>query len=415
MKIDLTDFAKSLCGKPVAIFGLGLSGLTSVEALINAGIKTIAWDDGQESVNKAKALGAKCQPLDTKTLSGCAVLLLSPGVPLTHPQPHPVAKAAQEAGIEIIGDLEILHRANHGHKTIGITGTNGKSTTTALLTHVLKACGRPAVMGGNIGVPVLKLDLPTPDTIIVLEISSYQIDLCPTFRPDIGVLLNITPDHINRHGTFENYTAIKNLMLEGAQQAIRPQDLDIGFLKDENFPRLPGDHNKQNIAAVCAVCKIIGLEQDKVIEAVKTFPGLPHRQFLTRQINNVSYINDSKATNAQAAAKALGAYENIFWIVGGQAKEGGLSGLEDYKSRIAHAYLIGESTPAFETWMKERGIDYTLSNTLETAVPQAHEAAQKQNKPASVLLAPACASWDQFKSFEHRGDAFTQIVEGLNA
>lgn len=409
--INLSPFAKTLNGKPLAVFGLGLSGLASVEALMNAGIKTIVWDDTQESVDKAKALGTNCQPLDTQTLSQCAALLLSPGVPLTHPTPHPVVKAAQQAGIEIIGDLEILHRAKHGHTTIGITGTNGKSTTTALLTHVLNACGRPAVMGGNIGVPVLKMDLQSPDTLIVLEVSSYQIDLCPTFRPDIGVLLNITPDHINRHGSFKNYAAIKNRMLEGAGHAIRAENLP---LPTTHFKTLPGDHNKQNIAAVCAVCEILGLEQGEVIKAVKTFPGLPHRQFLTRQINHVSYINDSKATNAQAAAKALDAYENIFWIVGGQAKEGGLSGLESYKPRIAHAYLIGESIPAFEPWMKEQGLAYTISDTLETAVKQAHEAAQKQKQPANVLLAPACASWDQFKSFEHRGDVFTQIVEALN-
>ena len=418
--IDVTPFVKSLNNRQVAIFGLGLSGLATLKALVQGGAKVIAWDDKQETRDAAEDAGATCLRLDTDILSGCACLILSPGVPLTHPEPHEVVKAANESNIEIIGDLEILHRClknqkEYGHKTIGITGTNGKSTTTALLTHTLNACGVSAMMGGNIGVPVLQMNPPKANTVFVLEMSSYQIDLCPTFRPDIGVLLNITPDHIDRHGTFENYAAIKHRMLDGAGYAINAENLP---LPATNFPLLPGDHNKQNIAATLAVCEHLGIDHDAAIAAIKTFPGLPHRQFLIRTINGVAYINDSKATNAEAAAKALSSHHNIYWIVGGQAKDGGLNGLEEYKGHIKHAFLIGESSNDFASWMDDQSIEYTSCQTIDNAITHAHEMAQSnKGQPGGagcVLLSPACASWDQFKSFEHRGDVFTKLVEGLS-
>ena len=420
--INVSPFVQTLNDRPIAIFGLGMSGLATLKALVAGGAKVFAWDDNQDSRTAAENAGATCERLDTDILAGCACLILSPGVPLTHPEPHDVVKAATEAGTEIIGDIEILHRClknqkEHGHKTIGITGTNGKSTTTALVTHTLNACGISAIMGGNIGVPVLQMDPPTPDTVFVLEMSSYQIDLCPTFRPDIGILLNITPDHINRHGSFENYVAIKHRMLDGAGHAINAEALDQSVLDGHSFPHLPGDHNKQNIIAVLAVCDYMGVDRDKAIAAIKTFPGLPHRQFLVRVIDGVGYINDSKATNAEAASKALSSHNNIYWIVGGQEKEGGLDGLEIYKDRIKHAFLIGESCDNFALWLEDRGIDFTPCQTLDKALPAAHEVAQNnKGQPGGagvVLLSPACASWDQFKSFEHRGDTFTKLVEAL--
>ncbi len=418
--IDLSHFAKSLDGKPVALFGLGLSGLASVNALLATGIKVFAWDDNEASRAAVQKTDAICQPLDVETLSGCACLILAPGVPLTHPEPHDVVKAAHEAGIEIIGDVEVLYRCDHGHKTIGITGTNGKSTTTALLTHVLNACGHDAVMGGNIGVPVLQMSPNTKDTIFVLEMSSYQIDLCPTFHPDIGVLLNITPDHIDRHGSFKNYAAIKNRMLNGAGIAIRENDIkqQQKTLDDEKFPVLPGDHNKENIAAVLEVCARVDITREAALDAVRTFPGLPHRQFLVRTINGIGYVNDSKGTNAEATSKALSAYKNIFWIVGGQAKDGGLKGLEIYKDRIHHAFLIGDAAQDFAHWMDRHHIPYDICGTLDVAIAQAHDMAQAhKGQPGGgvVLLSPACASFDQFKSFEHRGDEFVKYVEGLDA
>ncbi len=411
--IDLTAFKDSLNGKPVALFGLGVSGIATLEALIKNDITVFAYDDHDTMHQKAVDMGAKLTPLNVSNLEGCACLILAPGVPLTHPEPHNVVKAAHAAGIEIIGDIEILHRTRHGHKTIGITGTNGKSTTTALLTHVLNACGKNAMMGGNIGVPVLKLNPSQKDTIFILEMSSYQIDLCPTFYPDIGVLLNITPDHIDRHGSFENYAAIKHRMMKGTKHQIYAEQLDETRLTGHKFPMLPGDHNQQNILSVLAVCDLLSIDQDKAIKAVKTFPGLAHRQYLVRSIGNVQYINDSKATNAEAASKALASHENIFWIVGGQSKEGGLAGLEYYVSKIEHAYLIGEASEEFQHWMDEHQIPATQCKTLDKATKAAHAAAQNQKTPATVLLSPACASWDQFKSFEHRGNAFIKIVEGL--
>jgi len=411
--IDLKPFADTLNQKPVAIFGLGASGLATTEALINAGIDVIAWDDSKAAQDAANACGATTKPLTQDILNGCANLILSPGVPLTHPEPHAVVNAANAANCEIIGDVEVLHRANHDHTTIGITGTNGKSTTTALLTHVLNACGKEALMGGNIGVPALTLAPKSKDAIFVLEMSSYQIDLCPTFHPDIGVLLNITPDHIDRHGTFENYAAIKHRMVDNANTAIYAEKLDQSPLNDHTFPMLAGAHNAQNIIAVLAVCEELGIDQEDAIKAVKTFPGLAHRQYLARTVNNIHFINDSKATNAEATAKALGCMENIHWIVGGQAKDGGLNGLEQYKSRITHAYLIGECATEFEGWMKENDVPYTLSKTMDNAVSQAYKTAQSSDEEATILLSPACASWDQFKSFEHRGDTFINLVEGL--
>ena len=411
--INAQSFIETLNGKPVALFGLGGSGMATLEWLLKSGIEVYAWDDRAHAHRAAKDFGANVQMLDVEILKSCACLVLAPGVPLTHPEPHDVVKTANQAGCEIIGDIEILERCNHGYKTIAITGTNGKSTTTALLTHVLNACGKTALMGGNIGVPVLNLDPQKDDTIFVLEVSSYQIDLSPTFAPDIGILLNITTDHIDRHGSFENYAAIKNRLLDASALAIRAEKLYQAPLKGHIFPMLPGAHNAQNIIAVLEVCKAINIDQSDAIKAIKTFPGLAHRQYLALTIGHAHYINDSKGTNVEATAKALGCHENIFWIVGGQAKTGGLSGLEKYKDRITHAYLIGESAMNFEVWMKDQGIDYTLCETLEKAIPAAHIAAQSQTDEAVVLLSPACASWDQFKSFEHRGDTFIEIVEEL--
>ncbi|MGB0719313.1 MAG: UDP-N-acetylmuramoyl-L-alanine--D-glutamate ligase [Bdellovibrionales bacterium] len=437
--IDLHVFKKALNEKPVAVFGLGLSGLGSVGALIAAGIDVIAWDDNAQARDKAAAMGAVCKNLDKDVLKQCAYLLLSPGVPLTHPAPHDVVKSANAAGIKIIGDIEILGRCDLPNKTIAITGTNGKSTTTALLTHTLNACGKSAVMGGNVGVPVLKMDMPKPDTIIVLEMSSYQIDLCPTFAPDIAVLLNITPDHIDRHGSFENYAAIKHRLLDNAKCAINVSSLHASSecvqsmddtdkpCHDESlgghvFPTLPGDHNKQNIIAVLNVCEALGVETVCAITAIKTFPGLAHRQYLVREIGGVKYINDSKATNAEAAAKALSAYENIHWILGGQAKDGGLKGLEPFMSRVKKAYLIGAAAQDFSRWLKKQNVPHQICEVLDVAVKAAHDDAQipvtrppstVHRSPSTVLLSPACASWDQFKSFEHRGDTFVKLVEAL--
>ncbi len=454
---DLSNFAKTIDGKPVAVFGLGISGLSVIRALIDAGIIVVAWDDKEENQQKAKELGAQIDDLTTSTLSNFACLVLAPGVPYTF-DPHPVVINAQKHNVEIIGDLELLNRADHGVKTIGITGTNGKSTTTALMTHVLNECGMSAVMGGNIGKSVFDLDLSNGYEVLVLEISSYQMDLCPEFRPDISVLLNITPDHLDRHGSMEEYIKAKARILEGEGTAIIAVDDDFtqtlfdqtfcsgsrkvcpvsfstslieglytrkGFLYENTrgediqiadlngLETLKGAHNHQNILCVYRACLELDIEPAKILEAFKSYGGLAHRQYLVTKIDEVTYINDSKATNAEAAAKALSSYNNVFWIIGGRSKEGGLRGLSEFKSKIIKTYLIGEASDEFAEWLDKHNMIYERCGELDKATEQAHIDAQDLDAPATVLLSPACASWDQFSSFEKRGDAFMNKVKEL--
>lgn len=451
--IDLSDFAQTLENKAVAVFGLGLSGLASVKALVNAGIAVTAWDDNKDNQNKAKELGAVIDDLTVMDLSKFDFLLLAPGVPYTY-DPHPVVLKAQEFNLEIIGDLELLHRSNHGIKTIGITGTNGKSTTTALMTHVLNECGMTAIMGGNIGKAVMEMDLTDVD-VLVLEISSYQMDLCPIYRPDISMLLNITSDHLDRHGSMKSYVEAKAKILEGKGLALisidddfsmekfddifckghrktipismhtnipeglfvkdsilfhnhRGEDIKIGSL--EGLNTLKGTHNHQNATFVYAAASNLGLEATQIFNAFKTYAGLQHRQYLVTKNNNVTYVNDSKATNAEAAAKALSSYENVFWIIGGRAKDGGLQGLEIFKDKIVKTYVIGEAREDFSKWLEENKFEYQNFETLSEATVQASAEANAFNGECVVLLSPACASWDQFRSFEVRGDAFTNKV-----
>ncbi|MGB4057898.1 MAG: UDP-N-acetylmuramoyl-L-alanine--D-glutamate ligase [Alphaproteobacteria bacterium] len=417
---------------PVAVFGLARSGLSAVRFLRRSGAEITAWDDNEKARDAAKDLGATVTPLEEKNLKDCAFLLLSPGVPMD----HPVVKAAQAVDVEVICDIELFHRLNHSRKTVGVTGTNGKSTTTALIHHILKSSGRESVMGGNIGVPVFDLEMPGEQGVFVFELSSYQLDLCPTFRPDISVLLNITPDHLDRHGTMKNYAASKERIFEGSGVAVIGVDDALSRAMFErvkakgereavaissDFPPvaggrlmegsvLKGEHNLQNAMAAYAVCRKLGLEETEIFKGIKSFPGLPHRQFLVRTINNVTYINDSKATNAEAAAKALGAYENIYWIAGGRPKQGGLQGLEPLMRRVKEAFLIGEAMEDFAVWMQKNNIPHHECKTLEIAVQQAHNKAQQSGLSAAVLLSPACASWDQFSSYEERGDRFAEMV-----
>ena len=470
--IDCTRFAQTVDGKPVAVFGLGRSGMSTVKALCKAGVTVKAGDDNDAQCKEAEKHGAQCVKLDENELKDCACLVLAPGVPLHFPEPHPVVEAARAADVEIICDLEVLHRCGHGRKTIGITGTNGKSTTTALITHILQNAGRDVVMGGNIGEPALDMKLPKKkDGIIVLEISSYQMDLCPTFRPDIAVLLNITPDHLDRHGTFENYIESKTRIFEndGSEEGLavigtddepcqkiyerliafelgkrrtRPisskSQTEDGIYIEESvlydtrnglheerqslkgLTALRGLHNHQNAAAAYAVCisKDIGLSVEEVFEGLNSYPGLPHRQKQIRVINGIPYIDDSKATNAEAASKAVSSYDRIYWIAGGRAKSDGLEGLQSLLPRIHHAYLIGEAMEEFAVWLDQYSTPYSLCGDMQKAVQEAHEDAQNERgQPGGggvVLLSPACASWDQYESFEHRGRHFEELVMALD-
>lgn len=455
--IDVTEFVETLGNKPVAVFGIGMSNIAAIKALTKAGAAVVAWDDNPEKRDNAKDAGAKAKNFTDEDPAAYALLVMAPGVPLE----HAAVKWAQGGGLEVIGDLEILHRCGHSCRTIGVTGTNGKSTTTALIGHILDECGFDIALGGNIGKPVLDLDMPGKDGFFVFEISSFQLELCPTFAPDIAVLLNISADHLDRHGNVENYTAAKKKIFRGPGQAVICLDddhcrkiydqleteglrdlfptsvtrkVDSGvYVEDKalydgiyaeaqkvfdiDIVTLPGAHNAQNAAAAYTVARLLNIGPDKIHEAMKSFPGLPHRQYLVRTINGVAYINDSKATNAAAAGRALSCYNNIYWILGGRSKEGGLNGLEAYTDNIRHAFLIGEAADEFAVWLNNYGVAHSFSGTMENAVADAHRLAQSERgQPGgtgTVLLSPACASFDQFNNFEQRGDKFTALVNDL--
>ncbi len=461
---------KEIADKPVLIYGLGRSGMSAARALAKAGVSVVVDDDNVDNIDKAKAEGFVILS-DDDDLTTYAFLLLSPGIPYTHPEPHDIVKRAQKAALEIICDIELFNRIYKNIKTIGITGTNGKSTTSSLMTHILTDTGHNALLGGNIGTPVFDLKIKKDTEWVVLEMSSFQIDLCTTFRPDVALVLNITPDHIDRHGTMERYVEVKERLVElGAKnenqiavictddsytKKIYDRAKDLGlrecvqvstdnavaggvYVRDNvlydaldatdsaqavevgdmtKIVSLRGVHNQQNAACAYASLKKVGLSREKIFSAMERFPGLRHRQFMVRTINGVGYVNDSKSTNAASAAVALACQDNVYWIVGGRRKKNGLEGLEDFFSHIKHAFLIGESSEEFSEWFDRFGMDHSRCMTLENALQEAHDMAQQnRGQPGGagvVLLSPACASFDQFDSFEHRGDVFTSLVEAM--
>jgi len=459
-------------GKRVAMFGLGRTGLGVARALEAGGATVLGWDDGEARRAEALGEGVSLEDLYAIDWSTVEALVLSPGVPLTHPKPHPLVVAAREAGKPIIGDMELFQRALDASdkkvKLIAVTGTNGKSTTTALIGHLVRQAGGNAQVGGNIGRAVLDLDPPQDQTVYVIEVSSYQLDLTTSFRPDVSVLLNITPDHLDRHGSFENYVAVKDRIFAnqtGRGYAVFGVDSEpVAKLctarcgeqapagSSEGGPKvipvstrkalgrgvyvlggkiyhsrasrveeaadlnavttLQGAHNWENAAAAFAAVRVLGFDGVKIAEGLARFPGLAHRMEqvgeLATAAGQVRFINDSKATNADAAARALETYDRIYWIAGGVPKAGGIETLTDYFPKIQKAYLIGEAAQDFAATLDGR-VRHTLSGTLEDAVASAaHDAAGDAN--AVVLLSPACASFDQFPDFEKRGDAFRAAV-----
>lgn len=446
-------------GQTWAVFGLARSGLATARALLAGGAEVRVWDDTEASRAAAAVAGFQPMQLHEGALVGCAGLALAPGVPLTHPVPNQVVANAQRAGVEVIGDIELLLRELKP-TVYGITGTNGKSTTTALLSHVLKGAGRSIAMGGNIGQAVL--DLPrfesATDGTYVIEMSSFQIDLTPGWQVRIALLLNITPDHLDRHGSMENYAAIKarifagqtagytavigvdddycraihaalvrensgrvivpvsiQRVLEQGVSAVNGQIYENGkavFALD--FPALPGAHNGQNIAAAFAAARAAGLDADTIRAGIASFPGLKHRLQRVGSIDGIACINDSKATNADSTEKALAAFENVYWIAGGKAKEGGIASLKALFPRIRRASLIGEAASDFAATLG--AVPHAVCGTLDKALDDALDAARRDRiKDAVVLLSPACASYDQFKSFEHRGDEFIRLVQDRGA
>jgi UDP-N-acetylmuramoylalanine--D-glutamate ligase len=459
--IRITTFA----GQRVAVFGLARSGIASALALADGGADVLCWDDGEGARAAAGTAGLAVVDLASADWSGLAALVLAPGVPLTHPKPHWTVEKARAAGVPVIGDIELFFRerakSTPGSPVIAITGTNGKSTTTALVAHVLRAAGRDVQMGGNIGVGILALEPPAAGRVHVIEMSSFQIDLTPTLNPTVGILMNLSPDHLDRHGDMETYAAVKARLVAGADHPVIGIDddwchdicdrlrmsargwVDMFSVKGrvssgwyaegavlhsrapwagrfgpyatvEGIGSLRGAHNAQNALAASIAAMILELSPDDIQAGLRSFPGLAHRMEQVGRVGRALFINDSKGTNADSTEKALASFAgDVHWIVGGVMKEGGIEPLVPLFPRVAKAYLIGASSDAFARTLEGR-VAYERCGTLEVAVlAAARDAGASAAAEAVVLLSPACASYDQYKSFEHRGDHFRVLVAAL--
>jgi len=443
--------ASAFAGKHYAVYGLARSGLATVEALLASGAKVTAWDGkvearaallpspsgegpgmGQSPPDRSTGSPHPSIPspegegrltiadLDTADLGQFDSLVVTPGLPLNR---HPIAARAREANLEIIGDIELFARARPElppHKVVGITGTNGKSTTTALVHHILKTAGVPTTMGGNIGLPILAQDPLPKGGVYVLELSSYQIDLTQSLDCDIAVLLNITPDHLDRYDDFDAYVRSKERLLFSMSKIVFDMRIfqDHTTQRQEDWPALQGPHNLENAIAAKNVSYCILVDRkayrkggaDEVIEeALRTYPGLSHRMERVRDKNGVLFVNDSKATNPTATAPALAAFDRIRWICGGQAKTDNLDECAPHFGHVAAAYTIGDAAELFERLLSPH-IPVKNCGKLDAAV---REAAADAEAGDTVLLSPACASFDQFRDFEDRGDQFKRLVEGL--
>jgi UDP-N-acetylmuramoylalanine--D-glutamate ligase len=449
-------------GQAVALFGLGISGKATIDALLRDGVEVYAWDDNESSRQAlSKHPNLHICSYNEMPWKQCRALLLSPGVPLYFPIQHPVVLAARAENCPIICDVEWLYRTSPNAHYIGITGTNGKSTTTALIYHLLQSATKNIAIGGNIGVPVLSLPQFSRDGKYVLELSSYQLDLLEEMRINTAVWLNITPDHLDRHGSLSGYIAAKERIFRHQDShdnvVIGVDDLEsqavyekllqnnlarvipiscraekakgvyvsdkeiIDSMNGETkfYPRpapvhLAGKHNAQNLAAAYAVARLNGMSAENIIAQMESFIGLPHRMQFVAEINGVRFINDSKATNADATEKALQTFTNIYWIVGGKPKSDGIAPLSPLFPRVKKSYLVGEASAEFAKTLEGK-IPYQYCQTIENAILQAAAdafAAKSSERPV-VLLSPACASFDQWKNFEARGEAFFGYVRDL--
>jgi UDP-N-acetylmuramoylalanine--D-glutamate ligase len=433
----------AFAGKKYAVLGLARSGAATVEALLASGAQVLAWDRQEKP---RVAFEGRCEigdPLEND-LTGYAGVVVSPGVPLNT---HPIKPHAEKFGVPVIGDIELFAQARADlppHKVVGITGTNGKSTTTALTHHILKTAGVPTTMGGNIGLPILAQD-PLPEGgVYVLELSSYQIDLTFSLDCDVAVLLNITPDHLDRYdGDFEAYIFAKARLFAmqspqsaaiiggSAEISSRVTDLhdygNLEFRARSGFPEpgpddlsrflpasLSGPHNAENASKAMLVCELLGVDEDTIIDALSTFSGLPHRMEPVMEHNGVLFINDSKATNTDSTAPALAAYlpdpnPRIHWIVGGLPKEDGLGPCEQHLGNVAAAYTIGEAGPRFAELLASH-VPVERAELLCEAVKRATANAKRGDV---ILFSPACASFDQFRDYEQRGDYFRKVVAAV--
>ncbi len=460
---------KGYKGQKVAVLGLGRSGLATAAALRAGGAEPLLWDDSPEARGKAEAEGFTLTDLTrNQAMEGVACLVTSPGIPHLYPAPHPVIARAIELGIPVDNDIGLFFQSAADDtwsemeippKVVTVTGSNGKSTTTALIHHILQEAGRPTQMAGNIGKGVLSIDPPVDGEVVVLELSSYQTELARALTPDVAVFTNLSPDHLDRHGGIGGYFAAKaRLFTQGGpdravigvdevegqflagQLAQGAQDDRVirvssgqklegfgwavfarkGFLAEWRKGRqvasidlreikgLPGAHNHQNACAAYAACRSLGIAPKLIEGALHSFAGLPHRSQLVGERAGVRFVNDSKATNVDSAAKALQAFQKIRWIAGGMGKEGGIAGLKPFLGSVVKAYLIGHSARDFALQMGD--IPHEICETMERAVARAAEEAESGEV---VLLAPAAASFDQYPNFERRGEDFTARVKAL--
>ncbi len=452
--------------KTVAVLGLGRSGRATAQALLAGKAQVVVWDDSPSARDAASAEGLTVGDLTRPgAFDDVSVLVTSPGIPHLYPKPHPAIAAAWGAGVPVDNDIGLFFRSFATYewddfevtpRVVAVTGSNGKSTTSALIHHILQASGRPSQLGGNIGVGVLNLTPAQDGEVVVLELSSYQTDLARALTPDIAVFTNLSPDHLDRHGGPGGYFAAKRrLFAEGGpdravigvdeaegqylanQLAEGPTDDRVirisvdhkltgqgwtvfarkGFLTEWRKGRqvgaidlrgvkgLPGSHNHQNACAAYAVCRSLGLGPKAIEAALQSYPGLPHRSQRIAEAGGVIYVNDSKATNVDAAAKALQAFDNIRWICGGLEKEGGLGGLLPHLGSVKKAYVIGREAQKFARQLT--GVEAEICTTMARAVERAMAEAQPGEV---VLLAPAAASFDQYDNFEKRGDDFVGLV-----
>ena len=441
--------SRAWSGKRYAVLGLARSGAATVDALLASGADVVAWDS-DSSRRRDDVVWQDPLALD---LTGFAAVVVSPGVPLNR---HPIAAHAAKFGVPIIGDIELFAQARGElppHKVVGITGTNGKSTTTALVHHILKTAGVPTTMGGNIGLPILAQDPLPSGGVYVLELSSYQIDLTFTLDCDVAVLLNVSPDHLDRYDGFEAYAASKARLFEMqtvSNEAVFAGDdpttqalcngwiqkrsgkvlwaeasfeepLGVSVCEGEatifldhvgwqaDWPNLQGPHNAANAGAAIAIGHLLGLKRGLIADGLRTYPGLAHRMERIRDLNGVLFVNDSKATNPDSAAPALAAFPHVRWILGGQAKSPALDACRPHFGHVRSAYTIGAAGPMFADILRPH-MTVDESGTLDVAVAHAARDAEAGD---TVLLSPACASFDQFRDFEHRGDTFRQLVEAL--
>ena len=429
--------ARAFAGRRYAVLGLARSGLATVEALVASGAGVTAWDDRESARDEAMALGADIGDPLAIDLAGFAGVVVSPGVPLNR---HAIADHARAAHVPVIGDIELFAEAAAElppHRIVGITGTNGKSTVTALVTHMLESAGVPALMGGNIGLPILSREPLSEGGVYVLELSSYQIDLAHSLACDVAVLTNVTPDHLDRYDGFAGYAASKarlfslqhrdqvaivavdddpSRMIAGRihHRLHRVSAKDIDPADQARWPALQGPHNAQNAVCAIAVCRVLGLDDEAIERGLATYRALPHRMEWVGETGGVRWYNDSKATNAASVAPALAAFPpmpgaRLHWIAGGQAKGDGLAACRPWFGHVKRAYLIGEAAEGFAAEIGD-AIPVDRAGDLATAVAHAAAAAAPGDV---VLLSPACASFDQYRDYEQRGDAFREFVRAL--